>query len=55
MGEDFNNWVEYLCRYMGHSEIGETMYLHMTAPLFPAYKEKLEKLGEGIGVMYVEE
>jgi len=56
MGEDFNNWVEYLCRYMGHSEIGETMYyLHMTAQLFPVYKEKLEKLGEGIGVMYVEE
>lgn len=55
-GEDFNNRIQYLSRYMGHSGIEETMYyLHMTAQLFPIYEAKLKKLAEGIGVSHVEE
>ena len=55
-GEDFSNWIEYLCKYMGHKHIRYTMYyLHITSQLFPVYKDKLKLLGERIGVMYVEE
>lgn len=54
--EDFNNWSQYLCRYMGHKNISETMYyLHITSQLFPVYNPKLKELEKGIGVVYVEE
>jgi integrase len=55
-GEDFMNWIHYLCRYMGHKHINHTMYyLHITSQLFPVYNEKLKQLEERIGVTYVEE
>lgn len=54
--ENFANWMEYLCRYMGHKHIKYTLYyLHMTSQLFPIYQNKLHQLEEGIGVKYVEE
>lgn len=55
-GEDFNNWAQYLAQYMGHRKLRDTMYyIHMTSRLFPSYKEKLDRLAEGIGVKYAEE
>ena len=55
-GEDFANWILYLCKYMGHKHIRYTMYyLHITSQLFPAYAPMLKLLEEGIGVVHVEE
>jgi len=55
-GEDFMNWVQYLCKYMGHKNICYTVYyLHITSQLFPVYSEKLRLLEEKVGVAYVEE
>ena len=55
-GEDFNNWMQYLSQYMGHRKFKDTLYyIHMTSRLFPSYKEKLDRLAEGIGVKYAEE
>ncbi len=55
-GEDFYNWIQYLSRYMGHKHIQFTLYyLHITSQLFPMYREKLNALEEGIGVVYAEE
>jgi len=55
-GENFSNWIQYLCKCMGHKNIQSTKYyLHITSQLFPVYSEKLNLLGEGIGVLYVEE
>lgn len=55
-GEDFYNWIQYLCRYMGHKHIRYTLYyLHITSQLFPVYREKLDALEKGIGVVYAEE
>lgn len=55
-GEDFNNWIQYLSQYMGHRKLRDTLYyVHMTSRLFPFYKEKLDRLAEGIGVKYAEE
>ena len=54
--ENFANWIEYLCRYMGHKHIKYTLYyLHITSQLFPIYQDKLHQLERGIGVKYVEE
>lgn len=55
-GEDFANWMEYLCQYMEHKHIRYTLYyLHITSQLFPVYQDKLRQLEEGIGVKYAEE
>ena len=55
-GENFANWVQYLCKHMGHKHIRYTMYyLHITSQLFPIYSEKLRLLEERIGVMYAED
>lgn len=55
-GEDFGNWIQYLCKYMGHKTIDHTMYyLHITSQLFPVYSEKLRLLEERVGVVHVEE
>lgn len=55
-GEDFYNWVQYLSRYMGHTQIRYTLYyLHVTSQLFPVYKDKLDALDKGIGVAYAED
>jgi integrase len=44
-GEDFANWIQYLCKHMGHKNISYTMYyLHITSQLFPVYSEKLRLL-----------
>ena len=41
---------------MGHKHIQFTLYyLHITSQLFPMYREKLNALEEGIGVVYAEE
>lgn len=54
--EDFANWIQYLCKHMGHKNISYTMYyLHITSQLFPVYSEKLRLLEERIGVVHVEE
>ncbi len=54
--KDFNNWIQYLGQYMGHSRLRDTLYyVHMVSQLFPVYQDKLAKLTEGIGVVYVEE
>ena len=45
-----------LIRYMGHKHIRYTLYyLHITSQLFPVYREKLDALEKGIGVVYAEE
>lgn len=55
-GEDFYNWMHYLSRYMGHKHIRYTLYyLHITSQLFPVYKDKLDALEKGIGVVYAED
>jgi len=55
-GENFGNWIQYLCKHMGHKHIRFTMYyLHITSQLFPVFSEKLRQLEEGIGVVYAEE
>lgn len=55
-GENFYNWMQYLCKYMGHKHIRYTMYyLHITSQLFPVYSQKLEELEERVGVVYVED
>jgi integrase len=55
-GEDFANWIQYLCKHMGHKNISYTMYyLHITSQLFPIYSEKLRLLEERIGIVHVEE
>lgn len=55
-GENFYNWMQYLCRYMGHKHIRYTLYyLHITSQLFPVYSSKLKELEQQIGVVYVEE
>lgn len=54
--DDFMNWIQYLCKYMGHTHIRDTMYyLHITSQLFPVYREKLYLLEEKVGVVYAEE
>jgi len=54
--EDFNCWIKYLSKYMGHATSNETMhYLHLVSDLFPSYKSKLDTLTEGFGVSYVED
>jgi integrase/recombinase XerD len=53
---NFANWIQYLCKYMGHKTIGDTMYyLHITSQLFPVYSDKLRLLEERVGVVHVEE
>ena len=55
-GEDFYNWMQYLCKYMGHKHIRYTLYyLHITSQLFPVYQDQLRELTKGIGVVYAEE
>lgn len=55
-GEDFYNWIQYLCKYMGHKHIRYTLYyLHITSQLFPVYQDKLNALEKGIGVVYAQE
>jgi len=55
-GGDFNNWIKYLSKYMGHSTSNETMYyIHLVTDLFSIYKPKLDSLVEGFGVKYVED
>lgn len=41
---------------MGHKHIRYTLYyLHIASQLFPVYREKLNALEKGIGVVYAEE
>lgn len=55
-GDDFSNWIQFLSKVMGHKNIQSTKYyLHITSQLFPLYSAKLNLLGEGIGVLRVED
>ena len=56
-GDDFNSYIYYLSRYMGHKNPQETMYyLHMTAAIIPELRKKAKGFEDVIGgVLYVEE
>jgi len=56
-GDDFNSYIYYLCRYMGHKNPQETMYyLHMTAAVIPELRKKAKEFEDVIGgVLYAEE
>lgn len=54
-GEDFDNWIKYLSKYMGHESTSETMYyLHMVELLLPEYIGKISSITEGLGAVYEE-
>ena len=54
-GEDFDNWIKYLSKYMGHETTSETMdYLHMVELLLPEYMGEISSITEGMGAVYEE-
>ncbi|MGX8679742.1 MAG: tyrosine-type recombinase/integrase [Sphaerochaetaceae bacterium] len=54
-GENFENWIKYLSKYMGHESVRETMYyLHMVEALIPEYRKAIEVITKGIGVVHEE-
>lgn len=56
LGYNFDNWIKYLSKYMGHATPQETMYyLHMVSALLPEYSNKISRFTEGIGVVYEED
>ena len=56
-GDDFDAYIQYLCKYMGHKNPQETMYyLHMVVNIIPELRAKAGGLETVIGgVFYVEE
>jgi integrase len=51
-GENFENWIKYLSKYMGHESIKETMYyLHMVETLIPEYRKAIDGITKGMGVV----
>ena len=56
-GENFEDYLQYLSRYMGHKSPHETMYyLHMVINIMPELREKAKGFEDVIGgVSYVEE
>lgn len=56
-GDNFDRYIYYLCKYMGHKNPQETMYyLHMTVNLMPELRKNSKELEEVIGgVPHVEE
>jgi site-specific recombinase XerD len=56
-GDNFDAYIQYLCKYMGHSKPQETMYyLHMVVNIIPELRAKAKGLDDVIGgVFYAEE
>ena len=56
-GSNFDSYIQYLSKYMGHSSPNETMYyLHMAVNIIPELREKANNFEDIIGgVSYVEE
>ena len=56
-GDNFDNYIHYLSKYMGHKDPQETMYyLHMAVNIIPELREKASGFEDVIGgVLYVEE
>lgn len=56
-GDNFDGYIQYLSRYMGHKSPQETMYyLHMSVNIIPELREKAKGFEEVIGgVLYAEE
>lgn len=55
--ENFDGYIQYLCKYMGHKKTQETMYyLHMVVNVMPELRQKAKGLDDVIGgVLYAEE
>jgi len=55
--DDFDGYIHYLSRYMGHKSPQETMYyLHMAVNIIPELREKAKGFEDVIGgVLYAEE
>jgi len=56
-GDDFGEYIQYLCKYMGHKNPQETMYyLHMVVNIIPELRAKAAGFEDVIGgVLYAEE
>jgi len=56
-GGNFDRYIQYLCRYMGHKSPKETMYyLHMVINVIPELRKKAKGFDDVIGgVLHVEE
>lgn len=56
-GENFDAYVQYLCKYMGHTSPQETMYyLHMAVNIIPELRARAKGFEDIIGgVFYAEE
>lgn len=56
-GDNFDEYIEYLCKYMGHTSPQETLYyLHMVVNIIPELRAKSQGFGDVIGgVLHVEE
>lgn len=56
-GDDFDAYIQYLSKYMGHSKPQETMhYLHMAVNIIPELRAKAKGLEDVIGgVLHAEE
>ena len=49
-GDNFDNYIHYLSKYMGHKNPQETMYyLHMTVNIMPELREKAKGFEDVIG------
>ena len=57
IGDNFDNYIHYLSKYMGHKNPQETMYyLHMTVNIIPELRAKAKGFEDVIGgVLYAEE
>jgi len=55
--ENFDSYIQYLCKYMGHKNPQETMYYpHMAVNIIPELREKAKEFDDVIGgVAHVEE
>lgn len=56
-GDNFDGYIQYLSKYMGHKDPQETMYyLHMAVNIIPELRDKAKGFEEAIGgVLYAEE
>ena len=56
-GDNFDGYIQYLSKYMGHKSPQETMYyLHMSVNIIPELRAKAKGFEDVIGgVVYAEE
>ena len=56
-GDNFDSYIQYLCKYMGHKNPQETMYyLHMVVNIVPELRSNAKGFEDVIGgVLHVEE